>query len=465
MRRPHQFTFDHFRVIAAGGAEAFPVDNEPIPGTREAYYWLLRRGDEDSEIEVYDSLLLHSVTENAEDVTYNVWVHTHHITSIDANPQTTNAWFILHSVTISHNQTVIVPLPHEGAYVCVLRSSVSTGWVKIMGQPKQTGASLALSSVSVPVAVTSSVPISILAGELAYQTVRTFTNTTADAEPPAVFTVLNSPTLYGSMEVKFGQMTFGGTVTASAATIKIWKRVGSDIDCIDIITYSKSEWEQAAGANRIFPRRYTLNADEVYATVTFPDGTSPNISGTVKMRSVNAIGLQRSDLAYDSATGLPKFLPASYDHLTDSTKVTPLYVAQDLNNPETLLIDTTGLIAGTEYYWASADGILMAPYTSITWEFTLKAGTNATDTIQYWWESTIGSNSWTQRNIITPSGMDPTSGAKLGALVFFTSPAGTTNGIVTFTNESTNIVRMRMVVKPITGNSRTVRLNVQRRCE
>jgi hypothetical protein len=147
----------------------------------------------------------------------------------------------------------------------------------------------------------------------------------------------------------------------------------------------------------------------------------------------------------------------SYDAATGTDKNTPSAFECDLYLEEPLVVDTTGLTAATEYPYPSADGIVVGAHDSFVFEYSAAAGGGGT--IEIWWEATLGSSSWTQRNVITVSGSELTTGAK--HLASPLSSATTLAGITQFDN--LNVTRVRMIVKPVTANSGAVKISIRRK--
>jgi hypothetical protein len=96
---------------------------------------------------------------------------------------------------------------------------------------------------------------------------------------------------------------------------------------------------------------------------------------------------------------------------------------------------------------------------SIIWEYNVTAANNGY--CEIWWESSVGSNAWTQRNVITMSGYEYTIGAKHPGGKINTIVNGNLFGETSF--ENFNGTRIRMIVKPITGNSGAVKVSIRRK--
>lgn len=324
------------------------------------------------------------------------------------------------------------------------------------------------SPLSATTVVTASIPStttlssSLIVPENSYTTLRTFSTTVADSEPPSSWVTLPGAINGGFTEIKWEISDVGGTVPATEVRFKIWKRVGgSEVDKVDDFTIDSSQLKLSIASNQLFNRIYNINADEIAVTVTFSDGTTPNITGTIKGRIVSYAGLQESFFKKDPSSGHVIVQPRGYDSITDSQKTTPLSFECDISLSEALVIDTTGLTAGTEYFYPSADGVEMQGFDSIAFEYKLQAGAGATDTIQTWFEATIGTNAWTNRNNISLSGTDLCGGGRIPVTTIISGPAATIQSIIQFDN--LNITRIRQVVKPITGNSRTIQISIRRK--
>lgn len=296
-----------------------------------------------------------------------------------------------------------------------------------------------------------------------YTTVRTLSTTVADNEPPTdgSFITLNQTHSNSFVEVSYGITAVAGTVAATQVRFKTWRATADgSIEKIDDFTEYAANLILTSPTNPVRTRTKEFNAKRIFVTVTFPDGTSPNITGTIKARLVTPASacLQRADLTFDPTSGRPVVQTTGYDSLTDTQKVTPSVFETDLALPEALIVDTTGLTAGTEYLYPSADGVEMSQ-DSIVWEYSVVAANNGY--CEIWWESTIGSNAWTQRNVITMSGYEYNIGAKHPGGKINTIVNGTLTGQTSF--ENFNGTRIRMVVKPITGNSGAVKVSIRRK--
>jgi len=255
-------------------------------------------------------------------------------------------------------------------------------------------------------------------------------------------------------------MGVSGTVSPTQVTFRTWNRVGgSVVTKIDEFTVDATYLSLPVSTNPILPRVSPNNSDEVYVTYTFPDGTAPTLSGTISCRAVSKAELQRKDFTFNPATGHMIFETRGYDSATDAVKVTPTYLESDLALPEPLVVDGTGLTAGTEYFYPSSDGALMAGYDSVAFEYSLTAANNGT--ITTWWEATLGSSTWTQRNVITLSGGELVLGTQHVSSSLASSTNGTISGITCFDN--LNVERVRQVVKPVTGNSGAVKVSLRRK--
>lgn len=297
-----------------------------------------------------------------------------------------------------------------------------------------------------------------------YVTVRTLSTTTADAEPPILgsFIDLNQTHSNSFVEVSYAITAVVGTIPSSMVRFKTW-RAASDgsIEKIDEFEIASSYLTLGAATNPLRNRTIQFNGKRIFVTVTFSDGSSPNITGVIKARLLTSAsaGLTRSDLVFDPTTNIPIVQPRGYDVPTDSQKTNPLTFECDLALGEVLIVDTTALVAGTEYFYPSADGVEMLPYDSILFEYSVTAANNGY--CEIWWESTVGTSSWTQRNVVTTSGYEYNIGARHPSGKINTIINGTLTGQTSFDN--VNVSRIRLVVKPITGNSGAVKLNLRRK--
>ena len=308
-------------------------------------------------------------------------------------------------------------------------------------------------------------PVPVSTPEYSYQTIRSTvgTGSAGDTEPPTTgFVVLSGSTTCPYAEFIWNIGNVSGTVSPSQVTFRTWNRVGGTIITkVDEFVIDSSYLVLPSATNPLMRRIVPNNADEVYMTFTFPDGTSPTLSGTIYGRAVTDANLQRKDFTFNQTTGHMIFEPRGYDSPSNTVGVSQAYVESDLYLEEPLVVSTTALTANTEYYYPSSDGILMGSHDSVSWEYYCQAGAAGTDTVQIWWEATHGSNAWTQRNIITKTGYEQTSGSYLALTPLVSTISGTIQGLVNFSNP--NVTRMRAVVKPIASNSRTVTISMRRK--
>ena len=318
------------------------------------------------------------------------------------------------------------------------------------------------SAASLPVVLASDAYVQIAAFENAYQTIRTFSNSLVDSEPPTSFTTLSNYGFNGYAEILYIITSFGGTVAPSTITFRTWDKVaGSTIVKVDDFTMDTVYIALTANQNPLIRRIIPFNSKETTVTVSFAYGYNPTVTGTVYARAVSVGGLQRKDLVYDNASGYPVVQNRGYDSINDSIRVTNVYTESDLYLEEASVVDTTALAAGTEVYIPNSDGILVQNYDTIGWEYSLTANSGADSYVQCWFEATMLSRTWTQRNIITLSGIDLTTGVKIAATPIVTANRGTVASIVNFYHP--NATRMRMVVKPITAVSGAVRVSIRRK--
>lgn len=297
-----------------------------------------------------------------------------------------------------------------------------------------------------------------------YTTVRTLSTTVADSEPPVDGSFISLHTTHSNsfVEVSYNITAVAGTVPPTQVRFKTWRATADGtIEKIDDFVIDSAVLVLTSPTNPLRSRTKEFNAKRIFVTVTFPDGTSPNITGTVKARLVSpsSAGLQRSDLTFDATSGDLVVRPRGYESVTDTIKNTPTIFEADLALSEALIIDTTGLTAGSEVYYPSADGVEVLPYDSLLFEYSLTGANNGY--VEAWWEATIGTSAWTQRNVVTMSGSDVLLGGRHPSAKINTIVNGTVAGCTSF--ENCNFTRYRMVVKPITGNSGAVKLSLRRK--
>ena len=322
------------------------------------------------------------------------------------------------------------------------------------------------SANSLAVVLSSDAYIQLSTPENSYQNIRTFVNTVADTEPPTTgFVSLANATSCGFAEFIWDIRSVGGTVAPTTVRFKIWNRVNTTVVKMDEFTFPASYLTLSQSTNPLKPRAYPCNSDEVYVTVSFDDGTSPTIvDGYIYARATTACILERNLYIRNLDTGHQIIETRSYDGSSDTLKVTPSYVSEDLYLEELLCVDTTGLtIVGGEVFYPSADGVLLGSYRNIAFEYSLIAANDGY--IQAYWESTLGTSSWTQRNIVTLDSVNAVTGVKSATTPIVSTQNGTISGLIYFTN--INTTRIRMAVKPLigltgTGTSGAVKLSIRR---
>lgn len=327
--------------------------------------------------------------------------------------------------------------------------------------PATLGAKTSAASMSVTPATDAI--FSVAAPENAFQTVRTWAGAVADSEPAvdgSTWVALTGASAAGYVVQLYEITAVGGTVAPSQVTFKTWIRVGGaggTVQKVDEWTADSSWLTTAAAANPYWRRIIPVNCDDIFVTATFPDGTSPTITGTVKCRAIAHAGLQRRDFTYDPATGLPKFQSASYDSATQTTKVSDSYKECDLPLCEPAILNTTALAHTTPItYYPSSDGAVMDGWDSISFQYSLAAGGGGT--IETWWE-VANADVWTLATDCTLAASNVATGDRPTATPL--SSATTLTGFVQFDN--LNAKRIRQCVLPKTANSGAVLINMRRK--
>lgn len=247
-----------------------------------------------------------------------------------------------------------------------------------------------------------------------YSLVRAFSATTADSEPPVAGSFITITPQLGAVEfVLNAGMTFGGTVAATQVRFQFWGRISDGyIIKLDTIVIPAATLALTQATNPLLVRRYNAQLDQVYATVTFLDGTSPTITGSILARPVGQSILDSSIWHNDLSTGNLIVQPTGYDSLTDSQKTVRM---NDLYPPlnEINVISETSRTAGTTYYWASDSGIEMGGYDALCMQMSVTGAGASVATITV--EATLNGTQWDD---ITLSVMDDKTHAYLsGAIV------------------------------------------------
>lgn len=247
---------------------------------------------------------------------------------------------------------------------------------------------------------------------------RAFSSTIADSEPPSSF-VSVTPQL-GAIEIHLGTMTFGGTVPGSQIRFRIWARNSqgtAHITKVDEFILPASILALPAATNPLLPLRYNIQEDEVAITVTFMDGSSPTITGNVKIRPIAQSSRDDSIVKRDYIDGNQLVKILGYDSLLDALKVVimnDIYPAID----EPLVIDAASQGTGTVYF-PSTDGIELSGYESIATYIGITGAGASVATVSV--EAVIG-NDWTYVCDITKTVIDEVTGFTL------TGPAVSTAG-------------------------------------
>lgn len=336
---------------------------------------------------------------------------------------------------------------------------------KLDGIASQLPASLGAkaASASLSVAPATDAIFNVAAPENAFQTVRTWAGAVADSEPAvdgSTWVALTGASAAGYVVQLYEITAVGGTVAPTQVVFRTWIRVGGAggvIQKIDEWTADASWLTQPAATNPYWRRIIPVNCDDIFVTATFPDGTSPTITGTVKCRAIAHAGLQRRDFTYDPATGLPKFQSASYDSATQTEKVSDSYKECDLPLCEPAILNSTGLAHTTPItYYPSSDGAIMDGWDSISFQYSLAAGGGGT--IETWWEI-ANADVWTLATDCTLAASNNNTGDRPAATPL--SSGTTLAGFMQFDN--LNAKRIRQCVLPKTANSGAVVINMRRK--
>jgi hypothetical protein len=316
--------------------------------------------------------------------------------------------------------------------------------------PATLGAKTASASLSVTPATDA--VFGIEAPENAYQTVRTWAASVADSEPAVEgsnWVALTGANKAGYVVQHYAITAVGGTVAPSQVIFRTWIRVGGaggTIQKIDEWTADASWLVTAAAVNPYWRRIIPVNCDDIFVTATFPDGASPTITGTVSCRAVAHAGLQRRDLTYDPATGLPVVQSKSYDAATGTDKTSPSYQQCDLYLNEPLAVNEATKANG-DYYGPSDAGLIVGEHGEISVSFSVTGANNGTVTITV--EAT-NQESWASPIDITKSVWESKAGALISAGSIATAANGTQTGILCLGNGSSpcnyRMIRVKYVV-------------------
>ena len=333
-------------------------------------------------------------------------------------------------------------------------NSVNTKLPAVLGQTTKAN--------SLAVVLPSDGYVQISSPENNYQNIRTFVNTVADTEPPTTgFVSLLNATSCGFAEFIWDIRSVGGTVAPTTVRFKIWNRVNTTVVKLDEFTFPSSYLTLSQSTNPMKPRAYPCNADEVYATVSFDDGTSPTIvDGYIYARATTASILERNLYIRNLDTGHQVIETRGYDGSSDSIKTTPTMLECDLPLEEALVTDTAGLTVATGVaYYPSSDGILITPYDSVAAEYSLTPASDGYMTLLF--QATLGSSSWTQANNITKSGFEYTTGAVHANTIVTGSVNTPLTGITNFSN--LNVTRLRLAVQAHTNTSGALKISLRRK--
>jgi hypothetical protein len=241
-----------------------------------------------------------------------------------------------------------------------------------------------------------------------YITCRAFSATTSESavEPPGAGWVTVSPTLGAVEFLIVPGMTFGGTVAATRVRFRYWFRSESGArtpkffeEILDV-----SQLALTGNSHAILPRRFNVQASQVYATVTFLDGTAPTITGSIDVRPIAMQARDDTTFRRDITTGNPIAQSPAYDALLDADKTADIvdkYPSQD----DPLVVSEASRATGT-HYAPSADGIEMGTgYKRLTIRFAFAAA--GTSSVVNDIEATIDGTNW---DVVTLSCIDAETG-------------------------------------------------------
>ena len=328
------------------------------------------------------------------------------------------------------------------------------------------------SAASLSMAPASDAVFRVAAPETAPVAIRTFAATVADVTviptDASAWVSLAGAAYAGYADFHLAITSVGGTASPTQVTLKFWNRVGGTvagggaIKKIHDQTFDASQLVLPADTNPYTRIHVPCNSDEVFCTVSFPDGTAPTITGVVSARAVAFAGLQRKDLVYNPATGYPVFELRGYDSPTDTVKNSPSTFECDLSLPEPLVVNEASLaVATATFYYPSADGITVAPHNNISWDYTATGAGGGTVAVSF--EAT-NNPAWSSPRDVSKSGWGCVAGAAVAGTV--TSAAnGTITEIVNFSNKGNscvNFARLRMKVVVATANSGAFALSINR---
>jgi hypothetical protein len=303
--------------------------------------------------------------------------------------------------------------------------------------------------------------IAVEAPAPAMTTLRTLVAAVADVEPPVDGSAW--VTVPGSAYAPFlhipiaGAITdLGGTVPASEVTVRVWTRLGAGgaINKVHDQTFNGSLLKLSEALNPYRPIHVPINAPDVLVTITFPDGTAPTITGTLKGRMVAEASATSRDFPIDPITRALLVRLLGYDSAADAIKNMPGVFESEFALTESKIFDQTGVAFGTPLYAPNTDGKILIPHDSISFQYSLAAAGGGT--ISTWWE-VANADVWTLASDITLSAFNLITKATPLASPITSAVNGTLTGFVQFDN--INAMRIRQAILPNTANSGACLIN------
>ena len=279
--------------------------------------------------------------------------------------------------------------------------------------------------------------------ERTFTTIRTFSSTVADTEPPLDgYFVTVSPQLGAVEFFLVPGMTFAGTVAATQVRFQFWGRVSDGtarIIKLDTIVIPAATLALTQATNPLLTRRYNAQLDQVYVTVTFLDGTAPTITGSIVARPIGQSITDSSIWHNDLVSGQLIVQPTGYDSLTDSQKTVRL---NDLYPPlnEINVISETSRTSGTTYYFPADTGIDMGGYDSLCMQLSVTGAGASVATVTA--EASLNGTTWED---VTLSIMDDKTHAYLTSAVASTA-GGNLSLLWSAYNVNWQFIRIKFVV-------------------
>lgn len=329
----------------------------------------------------------------------------------------------------------------------------NTSLAAISGKlPATLGAKTSAASLSIAMP-TDLQPFKIEVPGPAMTTLRTLSGATADTEPPtdgSTWIAMPGAAYSGLLEIPIaGAFTaVGGTVAPTLVTMRVWSRLGSGgaISKVYEETFQASWLTTGIATNPYRPRYIPFNAPDAIVTFTFPDGTAPTITGTVKGRMVTEGSLTSKDFPRDPATGNVVFQGANYDAATQTDKVSDAYKACDLYLNEPLVVNEASKANG-DYYGPSDAGLIVGEHGEVSVSFSVTGANGGTVTITV--EAT-NQETWASPIDITKSVWESKAGALITAGSIATAANGTQTGILCLGSGSSpcnyRMIRVKYVV-------------------